>query len=107
MQAILTYFALLLTGMILHSQNTIDLTITGFEVKNGKTFKLATHNPRVLLNKLEWGIGGAKFFGQSTDPFCEEIQQSIDLFPNFKPAGEFYLAFGLERTKNLLEENCK
>ena len=35
MQTILTYFALLLTGMILHSQNTIELTITGFDSSDG------------------------------------------------------------------------
>ena len=35
MQTILTYFALLLTGMILHSQNTIELTIIGFDSNDG------------------------------------------------------------------------
>ena len=71
-----------------------------------KAFKLAPNNPRVLLNKSEWGIGGAKFFGQSTDPFCADIQRSIDLFPDFMPAGEFYPTYGLERAKKLLKENC-
>lgn len=69
--------------------------------------KLAPNNPRVILNKAEWDIGGAKFFGQSTTPYCAEINRAIDLFPDFKPAGEFYPKGGLERAKNLLEENCK
>ena len=71
-----------------------------------EAYKLAPNNPRVLLNKSEWGIGSAKFFGQSTDSYCENIQRSIDLFPDFKPAEEFYPTYGLERAKTLLEDNC-
>jgi len=72
-----------------------------------EALQLAPNNPRVLLNKSEWGIGSAKFFGQSTDPFCADIQRSIDLFPDFKPEEEFYPTYGLERAKVVLEENCK
>ena len=43
MQTILTYFALLLTGMILHSQNTIELTIAGFDSSDGDV-KIALFN---------------------------------------------------------------
>ncbi len=35
-----------------------------------KAIKLAPNSPRVILNKAEWGIGGANFFGQSTEPYC-------------------------------------
>jgi len=69
--------------------------------------KLDPNNPRVILNKAEWDIGGAKFFGQSTETYCAEIKRGIDLFEDFKPAGEFYPKGGLDRAKNLLEENCK
>lgn len=72
-----------------------------------EALKLASNNPRVVINKAEWDIGGAKFFGQPTEPFCKEIQRAIDLFADFKPEGEFYPKGGLERAKNLLEENCK
>ncbi len=68
--------------------------------------KLAPDNPRVIINKAEWDIGGAKFFGQSTDTFCKEIQRAIDLFPDFEPAGEFYPTYGLDRAKIVLQEYC-
>ena len=72
-----------------------------------EALKLAPNNPRVVLNKAEWDIGGAKFFGQPTEPFCIEIERGIELFADFEPEGEFYPKGGLERAKNLLEENCK
>lgn len=72
-----------------------------------QALKMDPNNPRVILNKAAWDIGGAKFFGQSTKPFCNEIKRAIELFPKVTPAGEFYPKGGLERAKGLLEENCK
>ncbi len=43
MQTILTYFALLLTGMILHAQNTIEVNITGFDSNKGEV-KVGLYN---------------------------------------------------------------
>jgi len=71
-----------------------------------EAIKLAPNNPRVLLNKAEWGIGGAKFFGQSTEPYCEDIQRAIDLFPDFKAIEEFSPTRGIDRANKLLEQNC-
>lgn len=68
---------------------------------------LAPNNPRVLLNNAEWNIGSAKFFGTSIEPFCNDVKRAIELFKDFKPEGEFYPKGGLERAKNILEENCK
>ncbi len=72
-----------------------------------EALRLAPDNPRVLMNNAEWNIGSAKFFGNSIEPYCNDIQRAIDLFENFKPAGEFYPKGGVERAKNMLEENCK
>ena len=72
-----------------------------------EALRLAPDNPRVLMNNAEWNIGSAKFFGNSIEPYCNDIQRSIELFKDFKPAGEFYPKGGLERAKNMLEENCK
>lgn len=66
----------------------------------------APNNPRVILNKAEWDIGGAKFFGTSTEPFCKEIERAIELFTDYQPKGEFYPKGGLQRAKDLLIENC-
>lgn len=68
---------------------------------------LEPSNPRVILNKAEWDIGGAKFFGQPIEPFCNQIQKSIDLFKDYEPSQEFYPKGGLERANESLKENCK
>ena len=71
-----------------------------------KAIAKAPNNPRVILNKAEWDIGGAKFFGQSTKPFCKEIERAIELFIDYKPEGEFYPKGGKERAQKLIKENC-
>ncbi len=65
-----------------------------------------SNNPRVILNKAEWDIGSAKFFGQSIEPYCNQIQKSIDLFKDYDPSQEFYPKGGLERAIEALEKNC-
>lgn len=67
---------------------------------------LEPNNPRVVLNKAEWDIGGAKFFGQPIEPYCVQIQKAIDLFEDYSPIQEFYPYEGKERAQNLLKENC-
>ena len=71
-----------------------------------KALELAPNNPRMILAKAEWDMGGAKFFGQSVAPYCKDIQRAIDLFATFKPAGEFYPTYGLERAKQIQAESC-
>lgn len=72
-----------------------------------EALKLAPNSPRVILNKAEWDMGGARFFGQSMEPYCKDIQRAIELFADFEPEGKFYPSYGLERAKQILEENCK
>jgi len=67
----------------------------------------APNNPRVILNKTEWDIGGAKFFGNPIAPYCVQIEKAIRLFEDFQPEGEFYPKGGLTRAQELLKENCK
>jgi len=43
MQTILIYLTLLLTGMILHAQNTIEVSITGFDSNQGEV-KVGLYN---------------------------------------------------------------
>ena len=71
-----------------------------------KALALEANNPRVVLNKTEWDIGGAKFFGQPIEPFCKEIERAIGLFENYEPSQEFYPRGGAERAKELIKENC-
>lgn len=72
-----------------------------------KALTLAPNNPRMILSKAEWDMGGAKYFGQSVEPYCKDIQRVIDLFAIFKPACEFYPTYGEERAKQIQEESCK
>jgi hypothetical protein len=67
---------------------------------------IAPNNPRIVLNKAEFEMGMAQYFGQDTKPFCEEISKSIELFANFKPETPFHPTWGLDRAEEALQ-NCK
>jgi len=68
--------------------------------------QIAPENPRVVYCKAEWNIGGARYFGQDTKPFCAELERSLELFANFKPETPFHPNWGENRVKMLLE-SCK
>ncbi len=71
-----------------------------------KALALDPDNPRTILAKAEWDMGGAQYFGQSLEPYCKDIQRAIELFATFKPAGEFYPSYGEERAKQIQAESC-
>jgi hypothetical protein len=63
-------------------------------------------NPRVVLNKTEWAIGSARFFGKDTAPFCKDLQRALELFATFKPEMPFYPNWGKERAEQAIAANC-
>ncbi len=69
-----------------------------------KALKIAPNNPRVVFAKAQWDIGGAKFFGQSTEPFCKEIKRAIELFKKEKKKGKFHPFGGVERAEEALKQ---
>ena len=69
-----------------------------------KAKSIAPNNPRVLLNKAQWDIGSAKFFGQETAPFCKDIQKSLELFATFKAETPFHPNWGKEQATKALNE---
>lgn len=71
-----------------------------------KAQAIAPGNPRVLLEKAEFEIGGAKFLGTDTKPMCAQIEKAIGLFATFKPETPFSPKWGLERAQEVLK-NCK
>ena len=71
-----------------------------------KAYKLAPENPRVVLGKAEWGMGSAKYFGQDTEPYCKEIEASIDLFDTFKAESALHPNWGGDYAKKVLK-SCK
>lgn len=72
-----------------------------------KALKIQPENPRMILAQAEWNIGSAKYFNQPIDMYCKEVQRAIELFATFKPKGEFYPSYGLERAKEVVLENCQ
>lgn len=66
----------------------------------------APDNPIFILNKAEWDIGAASFFGTPIKEQCKEIQRAIELFATFKPETQFHPTFGLEHAKEVAEQ-CK
>ncbi|WP_188466669.1 hypothetical protein [Bizionia arctica] len=68
--------------------------------------KLAPNNPRVVLNKAGWEIGGASYFGQDIQPFCKDLERALELFATFKPESQFAPNWGKERAEELLKD-CK
>ncbi|NOY47838.1 MAG: hypothetical protein GXO84_06520 [Chlorobi bacterium] len=71
-----------------------------------KAEQIAPNNPRVVLNKAEWAMGSARFFGQDTKPFCKDVERALELFANFKPETPFYPKWGKERAEQILAD-CK
>ncbi len=72
----------------------------------GKAQAIAPENPRVVFCKVEFEIGGAKFWGTDTKPMCAQIEKAIGLFATFKPETVFSPSWGLERAQ-IAQKNCK
>jgi hypothetical protein len=73
---------------------------------NNDAFALAPENPRVLLNKAQWEIGSATYFGSSIVTFCKDLESAISKFETYK-ADEYYAPeWGLEEAKKALND-CK
>lgn len=70
-----------------------------------EALQLAPENPRVILAKAEWDMGSARFFGQSTDPYCQDVQRALDIFNSDKELEkDFYPDWGKERAVQILEK---
>ena len=71
-----------------------------------QAFELDPNNPRVAFGKAEWGMGSARFFGQDTAPYCQEMERSIELFANFKPESVIHPNWGEQRAIEVVK-SCK
>ncbi len=72
-----------------------------------EAYNLEPDNPRVAFGKVEWDIGSARFFGQDTAPFCEDLTMAVELFTTYEPKGEFYPRGGEEHARGSLAQNCE
>ncbi len=104
---ILVMQALLHTAWVAFDGATYGMTLSGKVVAlYQQAEQIAPNNPRVVLNKAEWAMGGARFFGQDTAPFCKDVEHALELFANFKPESLFHPNWGIERAQQVLAE-CK
>ena len=69
-----------------------------------KALAIAPNNPRVVLAKAQWDMGAAKFFGQSTAPFCKEIKRSMTLFQKEEKKAMYHPFGGIERAQEAMKE---
>ncbi|MFK7748400.1 MAG: tetratricopeptide repeat protein [Kordia sp.] len=72
-----------------------------------KALAINNDNPRVVLNKAEWDIGSARYFGQDTSPFCKELQRAKTLFEAETKKDDFSPSWGKDRATKLAEECSK
>ena len=72
-----------------------------------EAYNLEPDNPRVASGKVEWDMGTARFFGQDTASFCEDLAKAVELFTSYEPKGEFYPQGGEEYARGSLARNCK
>jgi tetratricopeptide (TPR) repeat protein len=101
---ILVLQALLHTAWVAFDGATYGMTLSGKVVElYAKAEKIAPNNPRVVYCKAEWNMGGAKYFGQDTAPFCKDLEKALELFANFKPETPFHPNWGQERVEQVLE----
>lgn len=102
---ILIQQAMIHTAWIAFDGATYGMTLSAKNVAiYAKALDLAPNNPRVVLSKAEWDMGSAKYFGKDTAPYCKDVEQSLELFANFKPEGQFYPNWGKERATMILNE---
>ena len=105
---ILVQQAMIYTAWVAFDGATYGMTLSGKIIAlYDKAAKLAPDNPRVVFSKAEWDIGSATYFGKDTAPYCKDIERSLELFANFKPASEFYPNWGKERAEAAFQDCAK
>ncbi|MBT8256518.1 MAG: hypothetical protein KJO23_08260 [Bacteroidia bacterium] len=72
-----------------------------------EAYKIEPRNPRVAFGKVEWDLGTARFFGQDTKAFCDDLQRAVNLFATYEPKGPFYPNGGEEYARGSLAQNCE
>ncbi|MFD2530701.1 MULTISPECIES: hypothetical protein [Polaribacter] len=97
--------ALLNLGYIAFDGQKYGMTLSGKTNQlYAKALEIAPNNPRVILGNAEWNMGTAKYFGQSTKPYCSEIKRAIELGKKEKIEIEFYPKFMQDRAEEVLKQ---
>jgi hypothetical protein len=72
-----------------------------------QAYQIEPENPRVASGKVEWDLGTARWFGQDTKPFCEDLKKAVAKFESYEPKGKYYPNGGAEYARQSLAQNCK
>jgi hypothetical protein len=97
------YTAILVQDPMTNGQKYGTLTMEQYN----KALIIAPNNPRVVFEKAEYEINGAKYWKKDIKPMCAEVTKSIALFDNFKPESQFHPNWGEDRAKEILATTCK
>ena len=97
--------ALIHTGWIVHNPliNGQRLSVD-IEFLFQKAKEIAPNNPRVVLQKALYDLGKAQYFGQDVSPYCNELQNAIELFATFKPESKWHPSWGLAIAESRINE---
>lgn len=100
--------AMINTAWIAYDGATYGMTLSG---KNYQLYEqalaMAPENPRVVLSKAEWDMGGAKYFGKDIAPYYKDVERSLELFANFSNDTPFYPSWGKDRAEMLLKQRSE
>ena len=101
-----TLEGLLYTGYVAMDPATYGMQYSG-KIMNlhAEAIELDPANPRAQLNKIEYEIGSARFFGTALSTFCDAIVGTKPLFDNQKKPSAYYPNYGVDRIE-LLQKQC-
>ncbi|MHC0447457.1 hypothetical protein ACWA1F_18760 [Flavobacterium sp. 3-218] len=99
--------ALIYTGYVVADPMTNGMKYSGKVMEAyAKAKALDPTNPRAVFGEADYQLGGAKWTGVDTKPLCAQVDKSIELFNNFKPATPYSPKWGLERALEI-QKTCK
>jgi len=89
-------------GFVAMDPGTYGMTLSPKIMElHDKAVALDPKNPRAHLNKIEYDMGAARFFGKDLSPFCEQMKEIIPKFENQSTDIPFAPKHGLERAQQI------
>ena len=99
--------ALIYTAWIVADPMTNGMTYSNKVMDTyDKAKSLDPNNPRAVFGEADFYIGGSKWTGIDTKPWCAQVDKAIELFGTFKPETPFSPKWGLDRALET-QKNCK
>ncbi|MEL6864213.1 MAG: hypothetical protein AAFP19_07340 [Bacteroidota bacterium] len=99
---LITLEGLLYTAYLSIDPATYGMTLPQkIQALHEQAISIDPDNPRALVNKIEFEMGTARFFGQDLSPFCEKMKKVIPKFEQETPSVPFAPSHGLERAQQI------